>query len=166
MKPNTLRLVSGLALVAMFVIGYVFWSKVYLPGRQEESIASLSGTRRATLQTPPAPGEVPVVEPSQQPAAKPAASATSDYEKALNEYRSKGAYFQFVNCAGNPGTLTLKRGTVFMLDNRDNEPHKIKIGTVTYNLPAYGYKLVNPQKLGVNQITCDGGGAAAVNVQR
>jgi hypothetical protein len=141
------------------------WSRVYVP--KNASLSSLAGTERAKLPTPtvpdePASGQTPA--PS-TPAAKPTSGSTS-YEKALNEYRSKGAYFQFVNCAGNPGTLTLKRGTVFMLDNRDNKAHTIKVGKTAYYITAYGYKLANPQTLGVNQITCDGGGAASVNVQR
>lgn len=163
MQPAHQRLALGLALVALFVVGYFVWSRIYM--LENGTVSSLTGTQRADLPSPTTPDETPAAEPAPTTPAKPG-SASSNYEKALNEYRAKGAYFQFVNCAGNPGSLTLKRGTVFMLDNRDNKAHTIKVGKVAYSVAAYGYKLVNPQTLGVNQITCDGGGAATVNVQR
>jgi hypothetical protein len=153
-----------LAGVVVFAVGYFVWAELFVL-KEGESVASLIGTERATPATPPAQVE-PEIEPAKPVVTKPAASASTNYEKALNEYRAKGAYFQFVNCAGNPGTLTLKRGTVFMLDNRDSKAHTIKVGKLSYKLAGYGYKLVNPQTLGLNQITCDGGGAAVVNVQR
>ncbi len=164
MKKNTTLVLAGVAAIVLFIVGYFVWIRVYVP--TEGSVASLNGTQRAVPQTPTTPDETLPAETPAGAAARPAASASSDYEKALNDYRSRGAYFQFVNCAGNPGSLTLKRGTVFMLDNRDSKAHKIKVGSVTYNVAGYGYKLVNPQTLGLNHITCDGGGAAAVNVQR
>ncbi len=164
MKKNTTYILAGIGAVALFIIGYFVWIRVYVP--TEGSVASLNGIQRPVPQTPTAPEEIIPAETPAGAAVRPPTSASTDYEKALNDYRSRGAYFQFVNCAGNPGSLTLKRGTVFMLDNRDSKAHKIKVGTVTYTVGGYGYKLVNPQTLGLNHITCDGGGAAAVNVQR
>lgn len=86
-----------------------------------------------------------------------------DYSSALNRYGG-GARFQFVNCAGTPGSLSVKSGNAFMLDNRDNETHSIKVGTVAYSIKPYGFMVIKIQKAGQYPITCDGGGSAMVKV--
>ena len=88
---------------------------------------------------------------------------TEDYGEAVttHDYR-----FQFVNCSGNPGSLTMKLGTKFMIDNRDNASHQISIGTNIYKLEAYDFAIVNIQKVGDFIITCDGGGAAHALIQK
>ncbi len=88
---------------------------------------------------------------------------TPTYTAAINEYAA--ARFQFANCNGNPGIMTIKKGTNFMLDNRDNKTHIFGIGPRTYELKAYEFALVNVQKIGDYFITCDGGGAAKVSIQ-
>lgn len=92
--------------------------------------------------------------------------ATKDYGAAVGVYGKSGYRFQFSNCSGNPGTLTMKVGTKFMIDNRDNISHKISIGTKSYQLAAYDYAIVTIQKVGKFNITCDGGGSASVWVQK
>lgn len=87
---------------------------------------------------------------------------TEDYGEAVATYDYR---FQFANCSGNPGSLTMKLGTKFMIDNRDNSSHKIAIGTNVYKLGAYDFAIVNIQKVGDFVITCDGGGAAHVLIQ-
>lgn len=91
---------------------------------------------------------------------------TKSYGDAINIYRTSGYRFQFSNCSGSPGTLTMKIGTKFMIDNRDNKSHQIGIGTKTYKLEAYDFAIVSIQKIGTFNITCDGGGAANVWVQK
>lgn len=90
---------------------------------------------------------------------------TEDYGAALGIYGKSGYRFQFANCSGNPGYLTMKLGVKFMIDNRDNESHQITIGTKTYKLEAYDFAIVSIQKVGDFIITCDGGGAAHVLIQ-
>lgn len=90
---------------------------------------------------------------------------TEDYGTALGVYGKSGYRFQFVNCSGNPGYLTMKLGVKFMIDNRDNESHQITIGTKTYKLEAYDFAIVSIKKVGDFIITCDGGGAAHVLIQ-
>lgn len=87
---------------------------------------------------------------------------TEDYGEAVAKYDYR---FQFVNCSGNPGSLTMKLGVKFMIDNRDNSSHQIAIGTNIYKLEAYDFAIVNIQKVGDFIITCDGGGAAHVLIQ-
>lgn len=90
---------------------------------------------------------------------------TKNYGDAINIYGKSGYRFQFSNCSGNPGMFTIKIGTKFMIDNRDNTPHQISIGAKTYKLAAYDFAIVSIQKAGNYNITCDGGGAATVLVQ-
>ncbi len=92
-------------------------------------------------------------------------SVTPDYIKASNIYKTSGYYFQFLNCRGTPGVLTMKKGTKFMLDNRDDKTRKFVIFDRNYNIGAYNYTIVTADKIGKHYITCDGGGAAQVTVQ-
>lgn len=92
-------------------------------------------------------------------------SATDDYLKARNIYQTSGYYFQFLNCRGTPGILTVKKGVKLMLDNRDDKMRKIVFIGKLYNVNAYGYVVVTADKLGKHYITCDGGGAAQITVQ-
>jgi hypothetical protein len=67
-----------------------------------------------------------------------------------------------------PGSMTMKTGTKFMLDNRDSVARTIAIeGGQSYSLSAYGFKIATaPSKEGTYYITCDKGGAASITVQR
>ncbi|TSC85084.1 MAG: hypothetical protein G01um101413_468 [Parcubacteria group bacterium Gr01-1014_13] len=107
---------------------------------------------------------------SKKPAAATNVSlpATKSYLDAIKIYKNTGYYFQFVSCHGSPGTLTLKKGTKFMLDNRDPRAHKIAItGGQSFNIKAYGFAIATaPSTLGTHYITCDGGGAATITVQK
>lgn len=93
------------------------------------------------------------------------AQAGERYSQALNLYRGKGLYFQFLKCRGAPGSLTVKKGAQFMFDNRDEKEHVFKVGIVSYKIAPYWYAVVTARTLGTNYITCDGGGAAVVAVQ-
>ncbi len=64
---------------------------------------------------------------------------TKDYGVAVGIYGKSGYRFQFANCSGIPGWLTMKLGTKFMIDNRDNKSHQISIGTKIYKLAAYDF---------------------------
>lgn len=88
---------------------------------------------------------------------------TPSYTAAINDYGA--ARFQFANCSGNPGSLTIAKGRTFMLDNRDNLTHQFAIANRIYQLKAYDFALVQITKPGNFPITCDGGGAAQVTIQ-
>ncbi len=85
------------------------------------------------------------------------------YGQAVNAYKFR---FQFLQCHGNPGTLAVKQGTVVMLDNRDAVAHTIKADKQTFKIAGYDYALLHTSALGDLFITCDGGGAAKLNVQK
>jgi hypothetical protein len=105
----------------------------------------------------------PVIPAAKTQAKTLAVDVPLNYGDAVNEYGD--ARFQFVGCHGTPGSLVAKKGTVIMLDNRDNEAHVIAMGKATYNLKALDYALAIASETGDLQITCDGGGAATISVQ-
>lgn len=110
-----------------------------------------------------------VVIPKKAPAKSAAPlSVTQKYLDAIKIYKNVGYYFQFVDCHGAPGTLTLKAGKKFMLDNRDGAARKIAIqGGQTFQIKAYDFAIATaPSAIGTHYITCDGGGAASILVQK
>jgi hypothetical protein len=92
-------------------------------------------------------------------------AVSQSYTDALKIYSASGYRMQFVNCQATPGQLTIKKGQKFMIDNRDSKPHKFKVGSTLYSVKAYGFAIATSKTLGVNFITCDGGGAAKINVE-
>lgn len=93
------------------------------------------------------------------------ATATQGYVNALDIYEKNGARFEFVNCTGNPGALTVKRGERFMIDNRDNVEHQIGVGPETYPLAGRNFAIITLQNVGSFNVTCDGRGEAHVEVE-
>lgn len=89
----------------------------------------------------------------------------NSFEEAMRIYASSGYRFQFVECHGNPGRLVMKQGKKFMLDNRDDSQHSFGISAKTYDIEAYDFAIATAIDLGTYFITCDGGGAAEMNVQ-
>lgn len=139
------------------------------PGQPAPLIVSTSADSAlgATNSSPNTIIATPQVERAPNGSVSPAQRSTESYALALGLYKKSGFYFQFAGCHGNPGVLTMKRGVKFMIDNRDNEVHVIKIGTKSYVLGPYGYAIVTtPNTIGKNFITCDKGGAAVINVAK
>lgn len=134
----------------------------YIPEPPAEQItlpsASSTPTSSATVK-PPASPVIKTPTPL---------SATQKYLDAIRIYKNPGYYFQFVDCHGAPGTLTMKKGKKFMLDNRDNKTRKIAIqGGESFKIGAYNFAIATaPSKTGTYYITCDGGGAATISVQQ
>ncbi len=96
----------------------------------------------------------------------PSGAASAAYQAALAIYQTNGYRIEISQCHGIPGKLTVTQGQKYMLDNRDNQAHTIKVGPYTYNLPAYGYEIVTAGVLGLNNLTCDGGGAGQINIEK
>lgn len=124
---------------------------------------STTSTPTSTSTTAPAAKNPTPVKTSPTPL-----SATQKYLDAIRIYKNTGYYFQFVECHGLPGSLTMKKGKKFMLDNRDNKTRKIAIqGGQSFKVGAYGFAVATaPSKAGTYYITCDGGGAAKIVVQQ
>lgn len=87
------------------------------------------------------------------------------YAQALKIYRTSGYYLQIDSCRGRPGIMTIKKGSKFMIDNRDPLAVKIGLGGKNYLIPKYGFTIISADRVGINYLTCNGGGAAQINVQ-
>ncbi len=130
----------------------------------QENLTSADGSATSTTST------ADTTKKSTSPTKAPPAplSATQRYLDAIKIYKTSGYYFQFVDCHGLPGSLTLKKGKKFMLDNRDAKTRKIAIkGGQSFTITAYNFAIATaPSKPGTYYITCDGGGAASILVQQ
>lgn len=144
------------AVLAVLTAFYAFGASPEAAGTQKAADAAPETAQETAA---PAAPEVPT------PAAAkpPAAPATLTYERALELY---GKYrIQFVSCHGNPGSISLGKGAKLMLDNRDKKPHTVKVGSIAYRLAASGFAIATMREVGKLNVTCDGGGAATVEVQ-
>lgn len=105
------------------------------------------------------------------PAPSPSPSTGKlSYGQAVDTYKFR---FQFSQCHASPGFLSVKANTPVMLDNRDNVAHTIKANGQSFRIAALDYAVVYPQLptgAGVNladsNMTCDGGGAGTLNVEK
>ncbi|MBL8030286.1 MAG: hypothetical protein JNN11_03490 [Candidatus Doudnabacteria bacterium] len=86
-----------------------------------------------------------------------------NYGEAIKKYPFR---IQFANCNGSPGSLSLKRNTALMLDNRDSIAHAVKVAGQTYVIKGYDYALAYIGQEGAYNLTCDGGGAASINIEK
>lgn len=114
-------------------------------------------------QKPPVPAITSTPQPA--PTTTTPESASMSYVKALQIYQKSGLYFQFVACHATPGSMAVKRGAKVMLDNHDEVGHTFNLEGHLYGVGAYRYVIVTPQKVGTQYVTCDGGGAATLQVQ-
>ena len=92
------------------------------------------------------------------------------YGEAIKFFKNR---FQFVNCHGTPGVISVKRGVPVMLDNRDKKAHTIKANSQSFRIAALDYTVVYPAlatkdnvDMSLSNVTCDGGGAASLNVEK
>lgn len=146
------------------MLAAVLWLVFSKKGNQPNPAAPTDNTTATSTATSSA---VTAPKKSSTPATSPL-SATQRYLDAIRIYKSVGYYFQFVSCHGSPGSLTLKKGKKFMLDNRDNVTRKIAIqGGQSFQIGPYNFAIATaPSTLGTHYITCDGGGAASILVQQ
>lgn len=171
MDNNRRYLLIGLGVLVLILIAYLTWSRSQTANNTQNneqtpsptsSLVQAAITTSTTTSTPATVG-------TRKPLAKVSTpiSATQKYLDALKIYKNTGYYFQFSNCHASPGTLTMKRGKKFMLDNRDGVSHKIAIYKFqTFSVGAYGFAVATaPSKAGTYYITCDGGGSASILVQ-
>ena len=93
-------------------------------------------------------------------------AAEGDYAKVGLPYIESGYRFQFTKCHGTPGTLVVKAGKYFLLDNRDAQSHTFGLAGHSYSVGGYGASVAAVWKTGKYQLTCDGGGAASLTVEK
>lgn len=164
---------GGAAVV--IVLGIGLWSmRPDEPSAQDEYMSSADSQSGNGL---PENENTPVTEAvSPAPAAsKPApaktptkTTATPDdsYQKAMNTYDYR---IQFVNCRGviapGIGTLSMKKNSKFMLDNRDKKAHVIAFAGQSHTIAAEDFYIASIAKSGSYNLTCDGGGSVKINIE-
>ncbi|HYV33891.1 MAG TPA: hypothetical protein VE973_03530 [Candidatus Limnocylindria bacterium] len=114
--------------------------------------------------TPSTGNPAPETSSSTPPATK------LSYSAAVNTYKYR---FQFSQCHGTPGTISVKAGQPVMLDNRDATAHTIKANGQSFRIAAHDYAVIYPYSitkgnvdLTLSNVSCDGGGAATLNVEK
>lgn len=121
-------------LIALSIIGFAFKMKhnrnAEAPSIPDTVIPdALSVTEKPRVISKKKPITVPVVEMS--------------YTEAYTKYKD-GHVLQFnEQCQAFPKTMSIANKTVLMLDNRSSHDEVIKIGENAYEIPAYGFKIVN-----------------------
>ncbi len=143
------------------VVGIVLIGLIIYQMREQNEYSN------STNQNPPAAmSDSNTTSTSSTPVSTGTSKANNNaYNAALAIYQKSGYRFQFSGCHGTPGTMAIGVGNKYMLDNRDNKAHTIKVGPYSYKLAAYGYAVVTATNKGINNITCDGGGAAQLNIE-
>lgn len=81
-------------------------------------------------------------------------SGAGTYANLMLKYKGRMVQFN-KECAVITNKVTFKQGTDILLDNRDNTPVKIVIGSRTFNLPGYGYKVIDLPTIGSFQLDCN-----------
>ncbi len=151
--------------------GYWISKRNEMPQSSESPAPASSPT---STQTPePTSTSTPTIKKTTAPKPKTSTTpkpsslqAVETYQEALKIYSTSGFRFQFSNCQASPGSLIMKIGAKFMLDNRDAVTRAIGVGTKTYNIGAYGFTVATaPSQTGTHYITCNGGGTATISVQ-
>ncbi len=83
---------------------------------------------------------------------------TRTYSQLVAAFDGKRIQFD-LGCQASPQSMSLKNGTMIMLDNRAPQPRTITIGNVSYSVPASGFKLVtlnSPSLPSTQSISCNG----------
>ncbi|MEI6510442.1 MAG: hypothetical protein WCO25_00180 [Candidatus Uhrbacteria bacterium] len=163
LTPWQKRIVAVGAIISVVLIAAFAWVNT---SKKHEGFGSLFSIRSEVLSPEDrAKAAAPVpTEAASTPKPKTlAVDVPLNYGDAVNEYGD--VRFQFVACHGTPGSMVAKKGSVMMLDNRDDKAHVIAMGAATYKLKALDYALAIASETGDLQVTCDGGGAANISVQ-
>ncbi len=118
---------------------------------------------------------VPVVEqpvvskPTKWVAPKPAPVVSMDtrgYAELINAYKDHMLQFG-ASCQVRASDQNYKIGSEVLLDNRNDVPVTVKIGSNTYTLPAYGHQVITLSTEGKFMVDCnDHQNVATVSVQK
>jgi plastocyanin len=146
----------GIGIVVVVAL-IVWWAIAAHHKNSAPSGTAVSGQAQTAMS--PTPTSTPTATPTA--ATNPAAASTYGAAVAAHPYR-----IQFSTCHGTPGTLQVAKGDVVMLDNRDAAAHTIVADSQTFKVPGYGWALLHTSAVESSSVTCDGGGAATLNVQK
>lgn len=93
----------------------------------------------------------------------PAPAKKLSYGDAIKAYPER---FQFAQCQGTPATISVKKGTPVMLDNRDAVSHNFKVAAQTFKIAGYNYSVFYTSVVGSFYVTCDGRRSVTLNVEK
>lgn len=159
MDKKRMAIIGGVILLIIIVAVLINQNKKDSTSTKQQTTA----TGQEQFSTPDESG-VSTTTPTSTPATTGSAINLS-YNQALKIYGANGYRIQFSECHGIPGQLSIRQGVKFMLDNRDNKAHTIKVKSRSFRLPAYGFAVISATETGTYNITCDGGGATELNVE-
>ncbi len=143
-------------LVIVVLLAVVAWGIYKYYGQNKENNAK-QNINQSDLNTAVAPENTPT------PPSSGVIPKKMSYGEAKNTYPYR---IQFSECHGNPGALAVKTGSIVMLDNRDSVAHTIVADKQTFKIAGFDYALLKTSAISNTNITCDGGGAALLNVQK
>lgn len=103
---------------------------------------------------------------AQKPAPVVVPTDSRSYAELILAY--KGKTLQFGDACQMPiSSYVYKTGTEVLLDNRTNVPVAIKLAGMSYDLSAYGYKVVTLSTEGKFMVSCgDNQNVATVTIQK
>lgn len=150
-KSNHTGLVIGIIVVVLIIIALVMANK-----KKDVDDTMVPPTDTSTLPD----GTTPTGSSNPGAVANPDREGTSvgsgagKYATLMLTYKDRMVQFN-KECAVVSNKVTFKQGTDILLDNRDDTAAKIVIGSRTFNLPAYGYKVIDLPTIGSFQLDCN-----------
>src|SRR5579872_163171 len=83
------------------------------------------------------------------------------YGAAIKAYYER---FLFSNvCQGTPASISVRKGSPVMLDNRNATAITVKADTETFRLAGFNYDVFYPEVLGNLTVTCNGKNSVTLN---
>ncbi len=149
------------AIVVIVVVGAI----IYHESDKNAPVAINSGSVQTSVSQSSATSTASSTAVAVPPAA---ASGNSAYTEALAEYPYRIQFDQCeatVSFPGAIGSLAIRKGDKFMLDNRDPAPHTFKFENQTLTIGGYGYAIVTADLLGQGPVYCDGTNRVSLNVE-
>jgi len=118
--------------ILVVVVGYVWMGGDQATGPDSSGSPSPSGSAGSTASPSAGRTKTPTGTPQDN----------VSYTNLLKQYQAAGTLVQFdANCQMSPNKPTFKNGTRVMLDSRVNTPRTITIGSKSYPMLSYGFRL-------------------------
>lgn len=155
-----------LIVIGVIVVAGLIWFALTRKPAPATPISSQTPTSTQTTSKPAATSTPATTKPKTTTTSGNKA-VTSAYSLALATYTANGRRIQLYQCHGTPGQLLVKKGYTYMIDNRDNTSHTIRIGTLqTVNVTGYGYLILTASTLGTFNGICDQTGSFQLQVEQ
>lgn len=143
-------LTIGIIVVVLVIIGLALSNKKEV----EEAPVVIPTEETSPTPTTPATGSPAGAVSNPDREGTSVGSGAGKYATLMLTYKGKMIQFD-KECAVVTNKQGFKQGTDILLDNRDSTPVKIVIGSRTFNLPGYGYKVIDLPSIGSFQLDCN-----------